>query len=62
MNTNEQDLIEELKQDGVILVMDNDMCFTRYEDDEEAGESYDFTPNEVVFILCGLLGIEAESV
>lgn len=62
MNTNEQDLIEELKEDGVILVMDNDMCFTRYENDEEAGESYDFTPEEVVFILCEMLGVEAERV
>lgn len=60
MNTNEQDFLELLEDEDAILVMDNDMCYIRYEDDDREAESFDFTPTEVVFILAEKLEIQAE--
>lgn len=60
MNANEEDFLELLEDDNAILVMDNDMCYIRYEDDSREGESFDFNPTEVVFILARKLEIEVE--
>jgi hypothetical protein len=62
MNTNGQDLLKMLKEDDAVLVVDNDMCYVRFNDDdrEEDGESFDFTPTELVFILAEALEFEVE--
>lgn len=62
MNNNPQDLIDELQEENVILVVDNDMCYTRYEDDEDKGDSYNFGPTELVHILCEMHAIDSEAV
>ena len=63
MNTNEQDFLDIFDDDNAVLVVDNDMCYIRYQDDEDReGESFDFTPLELAFILAEKLGIEVEMV
>jgi hypothetical protein len=59
-SNNEQDFLEMLEDEDAILVMDNDMCYIRYEDENREGESFDFTNMEVIFILAEKLGIEVE--
>lgn len=47
------------------LVIDNDMCYITYDDDdaqEETCVSFDFTPDELVFILGKRLGIKMAKV
>jgi hypothetical protein len=63
MNTSEQDLIKLLEEEDAILVLDNDMCYVRFECDDrndELGESFDFNPTELVVILSNKLDIETE--
>jgi hypothetical protein len=62
VNTNSQDLLKMMEDEDAVLVVDNDMCYVRFndEDRDEDGESFDFTPTELVFILAGALDFEAE--
>lgn len=61
MNTNEQDFWAALEDDDAVLVVDNDMCYVRYADDEEReGQSFDFNPDELVFMFAEKLEIEAK--
>lgn len=60
MNINEEDFLELLEDEDAILVMDSDMCFISYDDENRESVSFDFNPTEVVFILCDKLNIKVE--
>jgi hypothetical protein len=51
-----------LEDDDAVLVVDNDSCYVRYngDDREDEGESFDFNPTELVFILAEALEFESE--
>lgn len=60
MNSNEQDFWEALDRPGAVLVVDNDMCYVRYADEDRESESFDFGPTELVYIFAEKMNIEAE--
>lgn len=65
MSRNERLFWELLELSDATLVVDNDCCFVTYNEDEEGeveSESFDFGPEELVFMLADKLDIKVESV
>lgn len=59
MNTNIQDFWKALEEDDAVLVVDNDMCYIQYDEDES--QSFDFGPMDLVFMFAEKLNINAET-
>ena len=65
MSRNEELFWELLKLPDAILVVDNDMCFVNYnqnEDGEYEHQSFDFGPTDLVFLFADKLGLKTELV
>ena len=54
-------LLGELRS-GAVLKIDNDCCYTSFEEDEKGDSSYEFDPKELAFIFGGYLLFNVTSV
>lgn len=66
MKNREEVFFKLLSSENAKLLLDNDMCYITYgkpdEDGDQEGESFNYGPKELAFMLCSKLGIDAESV
>lgn len=63
MSRDENLFWETLDLPNATLVVDNDMCYIAYDDDEdewETSKSFDFGPTKLAFMFGRKLGIEME--